>query len=247
MKVFFRSANHRNWPHFWRSHFCFCTFQVGLDIITDGEIERETYYLHLGRNLKGIDFDNVKEKEGRNGACTFNAPIVRGKLELKVCGNKIAYLKKVQIWKYCGHFYICGQRLLFFLAGRSCVLGGVGQSCEGCGRDLVKEGWALPLPKDQTCGQVHHSWTHDFVGGPGRPALRTGKQTPAYWRHNSLHPSGEITEHECKTSKNDKGFKRWSFFNAGDCVSGWARMQGYTAGRAGSHEASGGKTHYSKK
>ena len=71
--------------------------KVGLDIITDGEIERETYYLHLGRNLKGIDFDNVKEKEGRNGACTFNAPIVRGKLELKVCGNKIAYLKKVQI------------------------------------------------------------------------------------------------------------------------------------------------------
>ena len=77
--------------------FAFEPFKVGLDIITDGEIERETYYLHLGRNLNGIDFENVKKKKGRNGACTFNAPIVRGKLELKVCRNKITYLEKVQM------------------------------------------------------------------------------------------------------------------------------------------------------
>ena len=98
IKVIFSAAQIIKIDHIFEDLiFAFVPFKVGLDIITDGEIERETYYLHLGRNLKGIDFDNVKEKEGRNGACTFNAPIVKGKLELKVCGNKIAYLKKVQI------------------------------------------------------------------------------------------------------------------------------------------------------
>ena len=58
--------------------------RLGLDIITDGEIERETYYLHVARNFSGIDFANTKKKPGRAGACTFNAPTVVGKLELKV-------------------------------------------------------------------------------------------------------------------------------------------------------------------
>ena len=40
---------------------------MGLDIVNDGELPRETYVLHFVRNIKGIDTDNLVSKTVRNG------------------------------------------------------------------------------------------------------------------------------------------------------------------------------------
>jgi methionine synthase II (cobalamin-independent) len=40
---------------------------LGIDVVTDGEMARETYYLHLCRNLSGVDFENTVDKVMREG------------------------------------------------------------------------------------------------------------------------------------------------------------------------------------
>ena len=40
---------------------------LGLDVITDGEIERENYIFHFARNLKGIDMQTISTKTIRDG------------------------------------------------------------------------------------------------------------------------------------------------------------------------------------
>lgn len=40
---------------------------LGLDIITDGEIERENYIFHCARNFKGINMNSVTTKTIRDG------------------------------------------------------------------------------------------------------------------------------------------------------------------------------------
>lgn len=40
---------------------------LGLDVITDGEMPRENYYLHFCRHLQGVDMDNLEEKTMRSG------------------------------------------------------------------------------------------------------------------------------------------------------------------------------------
>ena len=40
---------------------------LGLDVVTDGEIERENYIFHFVRNLKGIDMETVTTKTIRDG------------------------------------------------------------------------------------------------------------------------------------------------------------------------------------
>ena len=40
---------------------------LGLDVITDGEIERDNYIFHCARNFKGINMDNVIKKTIRDG------------------------------------------------------------------------------------------------------------------------------------------------------------------------------------
>ena len=56
---------------------------IGLDWISDGEIERENYFMHFARNVAGIDFDIVDEKSARDGACIMKAPVITGKVEIK--------------------------------------------------------------------------------------------------------------------------------------------------------------------
>ena len=45
---------------------------LGLDVITDGEMPRENYYLHFCRHLEGIDTKNVEEKTMRSGTYYIN-------------------------------------------------------------------------------------------------------------------------------------------------------------------------------
>ena len=40
---------------------------LGLDVITDGEIERENYIFHCARNLKGINMESISTKTIRDG------------------------------------------------------------------------------------------------------------------------------------------------------------------------------------
>ena len=43
---------------------------LGLNVITDGEIERDNYIFHCARNFKGINMENVIKKtirDGKNG------------------------------------------------------------------------------------------------------------------------------------------------------------------------------------
>ncbi len=52
---------------------------AGIDIITDGEIRRESYSNHFALSLEGIDSDNPAEVIGRTGAAT-SVPRVVGKI-----------------------------------------------------------------------------------------------------------------------------------------------------------------------
>eukprot|EP00794_Sanderia_malayensis_P017628 gene17628-19382_t len=49
---------------------------IGIDIITDGELGREKYIYSFCRRLNGIDFDNQQKKLCRNGAWEGKLPII---------------------------------------------------------------------------------------------------------------------------------------------------------------------------
>ena len=50
--------------------------EIGIDIITDGEIGRENYIYSFCRNLEGFDFTNLCKKSSRNGAFEVKAPCI---------------------------------------------------------------------------------------------------------------------------------------------------------------------------
>ena len=50
---------------------------LGLDVITDGEVERGAYYMHIMRNISGIDLENLERKVMRSGAYSTLVPAVR--------------------------------------------------------------------------------------------------------------------------------------------------------------------------
>jgi len=54
---------------------------IGVDILTDGEVRRGNYIHYHCRHLKGISFDKLTKKVCRNGAYTFDAPTIVGKIE----------------------------------------------------------------------------------------------------------------------------------------------------------------------
>jgi len=54
---------------------------LGIDIINDGELAREAYFLHFVRKIKGMNADNLVDKTIRNGACHLKAVSVTSKLE----------------------------------------------------------------------------------------------------------------------------------------------------------------------
>ena len=43
------------------------TLDLGIDVVNDGELPRENYFLHFVRKIKGIDADNLVAKTVRNG------------------------------------------------------------------------------------------------------------------------------------------------------------------------------------
>ena len=91
--------------------------QLGIDIVTDGEVGRENYIYSFCRHLKGIDFNNLTPKKMRNGAYTIKCPTIVSKLDYIngiyqsdewVKSNQIA-IKNNQILKFTipGPMTIC--------------------------------------------------------------------------------------------------------------------------------------------
>ncbi len=56
---------------------------AGIDVITDGEIRRETYIFSFCRRLNGFDFENLKTVATRNGAWVGSLPRIVSKVSLK--------------------------------------------------------------------------------------------------------------------------------------------------------------------
>jgi len=56
---------------------------LGINVVTDGEMERGAYYIHIMNNIQGIDMDKLEKKIMRSGAYSTLVPAVRGQLSLK--------------------------------------------------------------------------------------------------------------------------------------------------------------------
>jgi len=54
---------------------------LGLDVVTDGEMERGAYYMQVMSNINGIDMVDLEEKIMRSGAYSTLVPVVRSKVE----------------------------------------------------------------------------------------------------------------------------------------------------------------------
>lgn len=54
--------------------------EAGIDVITDGEVRRESYILHFCRALNGFDFHNLFSKVCRDGAVTTDVPRIAGEV-----------------------------------------------------------------------------------------------------------------------------------------------------------------------
>ena len=55
---------------------------IGVDVVTDGEMSREAYFLHFVRKIKGMDSDNLVHKKIRNGKILL---ILRGSPRISNC------------------------------------------------------------------------------------------------------------------------------------------------------------------
>ncbi|XP_077977639.1 5-methyltetrahydropteroyltriglutamate--homocysteine methyltransferase-like [Glandiceps talaboti] len=55
--------------------------ELGIDVITDGEIIRDFYINHFCRHLKGFDFKNLTTVSIRNGACEMKVPTIVAEIE----------------------------------------------------------------------------------------------------------------------------------------------------------------------
>jgi len=71
--------------------------QVGIDIITDGEMRRNNYIYPFCRTLYGFDFEKQKEKTCRNGKWTGNLPCVVSEVSLKPESERSDLAKEWQI------------------------------------------------------------------------------------------------------------------------------------------------------
>ena len=61
---------------------------AGIDIVTDGEIRRESYGTRFALSLEGIDADNPGEKPGRGGKPTL-VPRIVGPVKRRTAAEEI--------------------------------------------------------------------------------------------------------------------------------------------------------------
>ncbi|XP_022102489.1 uncharacterized protein LOC110985638 [Acanthaster planci] len=56
--------------------------ELGIDVVTDGELNRESYVWYLCRYLQGFSFENLEVCTYRNGACMSALPQVMGRVDV---------------------------------------------------------------------------------------------------------------------------------------------------------------------
>jgi 5-methyltetrahydropteroyltriglutamate--homocysteine methyltransferase len=57
--------------------------EIGIDVVTDGEMRRENYVYYFCRKLNGFNFENLTEVSPRNGAYTAKVPTITGPVSSK--------------------------------------------------------------------------------------------------------------------------------------------------------------------
>ncbi|XP_072018697.1 5-methyltetrahydropteroyltriglutamate--homocysteine methyltransferase-like [Amphiura filiformis] len=62
---------------------------LGIDIITDGELRRENYIWYFCRRIKAFDFKNLMWKECRKGGWSADVPVIAGKIE---CPDDVTWI-----------------------------------------------------------------------------------------------------------------------------------------------------------
>ena len=69
---------------------------LGVNIVTDGELDRENYIYYHCRHLNGFDFTNLRKKLMRTGAVTHIVPVIVGKISSKKDNFFITQWKRSQ-------------------------------------------------------------------------------------------------------------------------------------------------------
>ncbi|XP_077866511.1 LOW QUALITY PROTEIN: 5-methyltetrahydropteroyltriglutamate--homocysteine methyltransferase-like [Saccoglossus kowalevskii] len=85
--------------------------ELGIDVITDGEVRRENYIYYACRRIKGFDFNDLTAIAIRNGAWTTELPTIASKI-----GNKWA----AEEWKAAQSF--TGTPVKFTFPGPTTIM-----------------------------------------------------------------------------------------------------------------------------
>lgn len=70
--------------------------EVGIDILTDGEVKRENYIHYHCRHIQGIDFSVLTERELRGGSYTARLPTITSKVQVRDIGFLVEDWKRAQ-------------------------------------------------------------------------------------------------------------------------------------------------------
>lgn len=144
---------------------------LGLGVVTDGEMERGAYYLHIMRAIEGIDMTNLEEKVMRSGAYSTLVPVVRGPVD---SGLKLGAWKE---WVRTRDLAPQGLQVKFTLPGPMTLVDGVKNVHYGDIKDLHRDlGKVL---NREMLALVAHGCTHIQVDEPvlmryPSPALEYG-------------------------------------------------------------------------
>lgn len=71
--------------------------ELGLDVITDGELHRENYIHYFCRHLEGISFDQLSKKKIRENGITSTVPTIINRLSLNKFASEIEWDKDNKI------------------------------------------------------------------------------------------------------------------------------------------------------
>jgi len=131
---------------------------LGIGVVTDGEMERGAYYMQVMANIEGIDMVDLEEKVMRSGAYSTLVPVVRG----PVAGR--AELTCWREWTRASKLAPKGTQVKFTLPGPMTIVDGVknvhypeaGQLHRDLARCINREVLAL----------VAHGCTHIQVDEP---------------------------------------------------------------------------------
>jgi 5-methyltetrahydropteroyltriglutamate--homocysteine methyltransferase len=137
---------------------------LGLGVVTDGEMERGAYYMQVMTDIEGIDMVQLEEKVMRSGAYSTKVPAVRGPVAARL------HLSCPREWTRTRELAPPGLGVKFTIPGPMTIADGVKnlhyEDTSQLHRDLAR---AL---NHEMLALVAHGCSHIQVSGPTRPNLR---------------------------------------------------------------------------